>query len=127
MQCSWLIGLSVALLGGFPVWAFIALTTRLIRLPEKPDRESSRVPGWLTGVVERGVFFMLIALSLSGVVEAGMGWLALKLAANWQRYDIKELPSAHTRALLALLAGLISLAFAYLGGAIASGKFPVGT
>ena len=127
MQSSWLVGFFVALLGGLPAWAFIKLTTRLIRLPPKPNAESPRVPGWLTGVVERCFFFMLIVLGISGAVEAGIGWLALKLAANWQRYDIKELPSAHTRALLALLAGLISLAFAYVGGAIACGKFPVGT
>jgi hypothetical protein len=62
------------------------------------------------------VFLMLVAAQVEDIGSAMMGWLGIKLAANWQRYDPKEDPHVRTRTLLAALAGLISLACAYLGG-----------
>ncbi|HXE67479.1 MAG TPA: hypothetical protein VN630_10570 [Rhodanobacteraceae bacterium] len=116
-----LVGYLVTLVGGgVASWAFISIVSRVISLPKKkPNDGSPRVPPWLTGVIERSFFFLILMLGVSGVVEAMMGWLALKLAANWQRYDINQMPSAHTRAVLALAAGLVSLAFVFIGGAIA--------
>jgi len=76
----------------------------------------------LTGVVERLVFALFVAFDLSGAVPAMMGWLAIKLASNWNRKDIES--HANTRAFTfsALLAGLISMLFAALGGLISNGK-----
>lgn len=124
---TWIGVLTALVGGGLASWLFIAITSKLIGLREKPNKDSPRISGWVTGFVERSFFLILIVLGVSGVPESMMGWLALKLASNWHRYDPDKLPSARTRSLLALIAGLISLAFAYIGGAIICGKFAVGT
>jgi hypothetical protein len=46
-----------------------------------------------------------------------IAWLALKLAANWQfREDIKDPVDRTNYKFSAILAGLLSMLFAYLGG-----------
>ena len=113
---TWLIGGGIALVGGgVAAWLFQFVVVKCIDLGSKPDQLAPRIPAWLTGVVERAFFFGLVVGQVSGVPEAMMGWLALKLAANWQRYDSAKEPRAIARSFLALLTGLISLAFAYLG------------
>jgi hypothetical protein len=119
----WLIGLIAIFLwtlwgGCVAVEFFIRFTSTVINLPEKPNPGLPRIPPGLTGVIERLVFLMLVATRLEDIGSAMMGWLAIKLASNWQRYNPENEPSAPMRALLAALAGLISLAFAYLGGVL---------
>lgn len=124
MSCSFLLGLAVALIGGgFAAWAFSAVTSSLLQLPQKPSSTVARIPPWLTGLVERSFFVILVATQVEGIPEAMIGWLAIKLAINWQKLDH---PDAQTRGLLALLCGAISLAFAYIGGAILSGVINIG-
>src|SRR5215472_8427682 len=95
--------------------------SRIVKLGDKPKSQAKRVPPRLTGVVERLVFALFVAFDLSGAVPAMMGWLAIKLASNWNRKDIES--HANTRAFTfsALLAGLISMLFAALGGLISNG------
>jgi hypothetical protein len=128
MSCTFLLGLGVALVGGgVAAWAFSSATALLLKLPSKSVSLVQRMPPWLTGLVERGFFVLLVATQVEGVPEAMIGWLALKLATNWQKLDPEKNPDAQTRGLLALLTGVISLAFAYIGGAIISGSLSVGT
>lgn len=125
---SWLSGIAVALLGGgVAAWAFSTAAEKLLRIPPKPYSSVPRIPPWLTGLVERSFFVVLVAINDNGALESMMGWLAIKLAVNWQKYDYEAQPSAQSRGLLALLTGAISLAFAFVGGAIISGKICAGS
>ena len=51
-----------------------------------------------------------------------MGWLALKLATNWNRKDMELNSKARPFAFTALLAGLVSMLFAALGGMVCRGS-----
>jgi hypothetical protein len=55
-----------------------------------------------------------------------IGWLALKLATNWNHPLWKDDPDIRTWALSALLAGLVSMLFAFMGGRIANGEIGLG-
>jgi len=130
MTYTFLLGLGIALLGGgIAAWIFSATSIWFFDLPSKSKKALNRIPPWLTGLVERSFFVTLIAnsVNLDGIPEAMIGWLAIKLAINWQKLDAQKNPEAQTRGLLALLTGAISLAFAYIGGAIISGVIPICT
>jgi hypothetical protein len=100
MMYVWPVGTGIVALigGGVAEWAFIALTSKLIGLGGKPDKDAPRIPPWLTGVIERAFFLLLVVSEVEGVPESMMGWLAIKLASNWQRYDPEKEPTAQTRA-----------------------------
>src|SRR5262249_12515122 len=92
--------------------------------PPKDDAEKRAFrPGWssiVTGVVERLVFTPVVTVAPAEAVTAMGAWLALKMAASWQRapQGISEVPWS-ARAFLGLQTGLLSMAFAALGGATA--------
>ena len=116
----WAAGLAVAVIGGaIACPLFLYLVRRLIKL--ESARVPGSVPGWITGAIERFVFCILVGLDVSGVSVAMMLWLALKLAANWMYEGKDPNPNARACAFTALLAGLISMLFATLGGYVASG------
>jgi hypothetical protein len=80
-----------------------------------------------TGLIERALFTSLIQFAspiiLPSIVPSMIGWLALKLAANWNhgtRSRSAEDEAAHklirNRALIAVIVGAMSMAFAYAGG-----------
>jgi hypothetical protein len=122
---GWALGLLIALFGGFVGAGTFDWTVRkAIKLPAKPFAETARIPAWFTGLVERFLFFLLIVTlspALASVPTWMLLWLGLKLGANWNRYKRDEVADVSTRALLALLSGAISLAFAYAGGIFAVG------
>lgn len=141
---SWLIGLSFSLLGGWLVTSlFLKVLRHWMRLPEKlkgpdesekiaPDGECAKpegekpaaqgelrgVPPELTGLIERLFFTVFVAFNVVGVVPAMVGWMALKLATNWNLKLWEATPSARLFGFSALLAGLLSMLFAFLGGLI---------
>jgi hypothetical protein len=145
---SWLIGLSFSLLGGWLVTRlFLTVLRRWMRLPEKPtglDKSKKKdsdhefalpdsvkpeaqgelrgVPPALTGLIERLFFTVFVAFDVPGVVAAMVGWMALKLATNWNLKYWEKTPSARMFGFSALLAGLLSMLFAFLGGLIVKGK-----
>jgi hypothetical protein len=59
-------------------------------------------------------------------MQAGLFSSQNNPAANWQRYDAASEPRARTRTMLATLAGLLSLAFAFIGGRIILMGYPCG-
>jgi hypothetical protein len=78
---------------------------------------TTRTPAALTGFVERVFFTILVASNVSDILTGMIGWLALKLGANWQsRKDEMDEEVRTNYAFSALLAGLVSMLMAYLGG-----------
>ena len=119
---NWIVGLSISLaLGALCTWAFLKLLRKYVGLPQKA-KEGASVPAWLTGVVERLFFAVLVGLNVAGAPAAMVAWLALKLATNWNHPDWKDKPEARSYAFSALLAGLVSMLFALLGGLVCAGK-----
>jgi len=91
-------------------------------IPELNDENLSCHIDWLLGVVERFVFTVFVAASLKGAIAPMGGWIALKLAAGWQRRSVDkpyELLLIRLLTLNALMNSLISLCFAVVGGLIA--------
>lgn len=125
----WVSGLAFSLvLGQFATWAFLATIRRASGLGSKPGSENlpKRLAPWLTGTVERLVFTIFVAAYPSAALGPMVGWLALKLATNWNHPHWKEDPQIRTWAMSALLAGLVSMLFAFVGGQIAAGRIYVG-
>lgn len=91
-----------------------------MELGEKPSLPEplKRVPPWLTGGLERLFFTLLVAFDVSGTPTAMIGWLALKLATNWNRPDYEDKVKARSFAFSGLVAGLLSMFLALLGGQI---------
>lgn len=112
---AWVVGYSVAALGGVPAKLFLKRY--------RGEQEPPAVPAWLTGLLERFFFATLIAFRFSSVVIAMMAWLTLKLAANWgaegrfSGTDASPEEIARLR-LTAIVAGLISMFFAAIGGLV---------
>ncbi len=126
----WFIGLTFSVLGGWPVtWLFLKLLRKAMRLPEKPKPKGKKaknaprgVPATLTGMIERFFFTVLVAFNVAGVAVAMIAWIALKLATNWNRDYWAKTSSARLYGFSALLASLVSMLFAFLGGLIVRGE-----
>jgi hypothetical protein len=117
---QWIVGLAFAVVAGGIVTPFFLYPLRWgLKLRKK--RPPGRVPAWLTGAVERFVFCVFVGLDVSGAGTAMMAWLGLKLATNWNHVEMTSEPSARTFAFSALVAGLVSMLFAVLGGYVARG------
>lgn len=122
---SWIFGLLFSVVaGGAVTAAFLYALRGVLGLGDKPNpknRDIKRVPPWITGTVERLVFTVFIGSGIEAA-PAMIGWLALKLATNWNRDDWNNNPKTRPFAFTALLAGLISMLFAALGGLICKGE-----
>jgi hypothetical protein len=122
----WVIGLVLAtFVGGVITHIFLSRLRKNIA-PTQASLDRPRVPAWITGIVERTFFFVLVAFNISGVPTAMVGWLAVKLAANWNRRPgpKEEEPNAKALAVSAALAGVVSMTFALLGGLVSTGQIP---
>ena len=112
-------------IGGIATPIFLYAVRGLLGLGDKPNpkgNEIKRVPPWLTGLTERLVFTILIALQITGTAPAMIAWLALKLVTNWNKNIWDNDPKAQPFAFTALLGGLVSMLFAAIGGQICAGK-----
>jgi hypothetical protein len=89
-----------------------------------PAPKHVEVPARVTGGIERVFFTILVGSGVDGYPTAMMAWLALKLASNWNHKDMEGKPGARAFALTALLAGLVSLLFAFWGGSIVKRLLP---
>ncbi len=120
---QWIVGLLIAVgRGHYATKYFLGWLRGEMNNGEKPmfdeGSEWKRVTPWVTGVVERAFFAVAVGLGMSGAVGAMMGWLALKLATSWNHPDWKDEPRARSFAFSALLAGVVSMFFAVVGGSI---------
>ena len=123
----WFIGLTFSVVvGGIVTWGSLKILRWWMRLPPKPKTEGKNaprgVPPFVTGAIERLFFSVLVAFGVEGFAAAMVGWLAIKLATNWNRDIWKKTPTARLYGFSALVAGLISMLFAFLGGRIAKGE-----
>lgn len=121
----WAIGMAFSVIVGSGVtWAFLKGLRKYQRLEKDAESndDSRAVPPWLTGMMERAFFTVIVALDISGAAIAMIGWLTLKMVTNWNRSggyrDIKQVRLAFS----ALMAGLLSMLFAVVGGVICRGS-----
>jgi hypothetical protein len=123
MPGYWVVGLLFAVFGGMIVNPLLLWWLRRGITPPELPRE--RIKGWVTGGIERLFFAVLVGLGASGVTGAMIGWIAIKLASNWNHKNWEAFPGARAYAFSALLGGLVSMLFAYLGGAICAGNITI--
>lgn len=125
----WLVGLAVAEVAGF--WAADTIRRNhldtldaALGLTEPPE---GRIPAAWVGRAERVVFFTMAFAGTRYVWSIAVGWLALKLAANWgpmigsARDDMKKSRLLGSRAFGALVAGALSVGIAIVAGVAARG------
>jgi hypothetical protein len=118
---QWVVGLFVSLVvGNIVSGRFIKDVRR--KFGPSPAR-SKEVPTWLTGIIERLFFTLLVAFGLQEIAGSMIGWIGLKLAVNWNHPDFEGNADARSFAMTALQAGLISMLFSYIGGLICIGAF----
>jgi hypothetical protein len=119
----WMLGLSTSVVGGALVTrVFLDGLRKFMRLEkEEPADETTRpAPPWLTGALERLFFTLVVAFGIPGAPAAMLIWLTLKTATNWNspfrggEPNLKRVRFAFS----SLLAGLVSMTFALMGGVI---------
>lgn len=98
------------------------------------------IPGWFLGLFERSLFTFLVALKMPAVFHGILAWIALKVAFTWKKAYRGPRPDpdgpeptklqewTHTERLLmfqrsSILATIVSLVFACLGGLVCRGDF----
>ncbi len=122
LLARWIIGLVFSLgIGWLVTGIFLRRLRAFIGLPTQGDVESGirEIPPWLVGLIERLFFTLLVAFGVSGTAVAMMVWITLKMATNWNRPgEENPVPLAFS----ALLADLVSMLFALIGGLICKGK-----
>ena len=101
------------------------------------------IPPWLVGILERSFFTVVIAFDVSAAGAAIMAWVAIKMATDWNRINVKNVPPSgappsakstvpinsstideatlRVFALSALYGSLLSMFFALIGGLICKG------
>ena len=125
---SWIAGLFVSVvIGGAVTWLFLKLLRQHMRLEkEDKDPDTRPVPPWLLGMLERLFFTVVIAFQVPGAAVAMMVWLTVKMAVNWNRPQApsngEDWTRRSRRAMSALLAGLVAMGFALIGGLIVRGE-----
>ncbi|MFD1984194.1 hypothetical protein ACFSOZ_16205 [Mesorhizobium newzealandense] len=86
----------------------------------KARSSAKRLPPWITGTFERTLTFALLASQFPDPHTVILAWLAAKFAANWQRDEPTGAPEAQmeyrSRAMIAVMSGIVSVAFGYVGG-----------
>ena len=129
MAYHWIMGLLISLFFGYVYTDLVWLVIADIAKPKlsKDAKAKGGIPSWVTGFGERLFFTILVAMQAKGVLAAMMGWLALKLAANWNHgsrgseSDNSAEAEIRANAIRAILSGLTSMLFAYWGGRFAQG------
>jgi len=111
---AWGLGLAFALGAGHITRIFKAELQKKCNIKEPPKSllgpvEEKFIPGWLTGLIERLFFTILVASNISGTGTAMVGWITVKMFQKWH--------GEHKNySLLRLLSGMVSMLFALIGG-----------
>jgi hypothetical protein len=85
------------------------------------EDEDKPVQPWLTGLIERFVFFLMVAFEMPATPVTMMAWLGIKMAASWNR-SVSTSPDEEVEtkqaqgAMAAVVLGLLSMGFALIGG-----------
>ena len=90
--------------------------------PEYDENLQPSRTSHVTGHLERSIFTAIVILTPPEAAFVAMAtWLGLKMAASWGKPPWEGIPAAlwDRHAFLALQAGVVSMAFAGAGGAIA--------
>lgn len=115
----WVIGLAIPLAAGTRLMP--AVKGFLEAFVKATDVPGDLIPGSVTGFIERFFFTLLVAFDVSGTGVAMMGWISVKMASGWNtraRSDGEEWAKAVGKSFIALLAGLVSMTFALIGGLV---------
>lgn len=119
----WIVGLVVSLVVGAVITPlFLCKLRKYIKYNDKILENGKKVPAWVTGTLERLFFVLLVAFDVSATATAMVGWLAVKMATDWQRISEKDMPNVRKNAFSGLLGGMMSLLWALVGGLICKGK-----
>lgn len=114
----WIVGLLISIVVGHFVTIW---TLRGLRRTFKYQPPSYRViPPWINGVVERLFFTVVVAFDFSAVTVGMVAWIAAKMAAHWNTKQ--QIENIEAIRFSALMAGLVSMLFAVIGGLICQGK-----
>jgi len=130
MLDRYFVGFTVSLLVGFAVVEGFYRGLKCVSGLKQP-KEKPYVPAAVTGLVERAFFTGVVALiDLPSAITPMLAWIAIKMAANWNRQangsgDQIVFRQRATGAIVAALTGLVSMAFAGIGGLICSGKWVI--
>jgi hypothetical protein len=117
---AWGLGLAFALGAGQMTAVFKSVLEKKCNIKTPPKRlfgpvEEKFIPGWLTGLIERLFFTLLIAFEISGTGIAMVAWITVKMLQKWH--------GEHKNySFLRLLSGMVSMLFALVGGLICSGR-----
>jgi hypothetical protein len=119
-DCTWIVGYSISVIGGiFAVPIFLYLM-RLVSLRcPRGFCETFEPTAVVTGIIERFIATTLYIYGAHAVEVFIGGWMALKLAANWQRVPFiseRHGDEVRTSTIISLLGNAISFIFA-IGGA----------
>ena len=122
----WILGLSTSVVGGgFVTFIFLSRLRAYMHVHKEKTEEGGvrRAPPWLTGAIERMFFTLVIAFEVPGAPAAMLIWITLKMATNWNSLFGENKDDAQKRGLAfsSLLAGLVSMTFALIGGVICLG------
>jgi hypothetical protein len=135
----WVIGLGFALgVGHLVTKTFLDKLRAYLQYDMSGMNLAEReVPAWLMGILERLFFTVLITFNISAAAAAVMGWLAIKMATDWNRIRIiygdptsgavprslkaKDEAKLRVFAVSGLLGSLLSMFFALVGGLICKG------
>jgi hypothetical protein len=85
------------------------------------DPSEKQVPYWVTGLIERSFFTIVVAFDISGTATAMIGWITVKMLASKsykEDYSKSEGISIFKLEFAGLLGNLGSMLFALLGGLI---------
>lgn len=119
---SWLLGLGVVSLGfGFlAAWITLRFLRKLLQLDKIEDPQTWGIPSWLTGLIERLFFTVLVGLGYDVALPV-IAYIVLKIVVFWQ-IKYKNLPNLGERAGTSLVGTTLSLLFAMIGGMICKGR-----
>ena len=82
------------------------------------------IPGWVTGLIERIFFGVLVAFNIQATGAGMLTWVLIKMATDWHRIlptdegNAKSKYGPRSLAFASLLASIVSLFFALVGGLI---------